>query len=157
MLWYFQIFFCPWKHKKTPSKVAHNRPQAFFSQVRPSCPNQPRIDFSYHKMSGTSICSLICALPVWFTLSKNKSLILFNQKNTNAEDKKTPSDFHGGFLRLRRNLCEFWKWSWSRFASIRLGKLGVQSRVHSFIYSWSISHILEHELFCLGRLGSSGQ
>ena len=23
-------------------------------------PNQPRIDFSYHKMSGTSICSLIC-------------------------------------------------------------------------------------------------
>jgi hypothetical protein len=27
-------------------------------------------------------------MPVWFTLSKNKSLILFNQKNTNAEDKK---------------------------------------------------------------------
>ena len=26
----------------------------------------------------------------------------------------------------------------------------------SFIYSWSISHILEHEFFCLGRLGSSG-
>ena len=50
-------------------------------------------------------------LPVWFTLSKNKSLILFNQKNTNAEDKKAPSDFHGGFLRLRRNLYEFWKLS----------------------------------------------
>ena len=32
----------------------------FFSQVQPDCPNQPRIDFSYHKMSGTSICSLIC-------------------------------------------------------------------------------------------------
>ena len=51
-------------------------------------------------------------LPVWFTLSKSKSLIFFNQKNTNVEDKKAPSDFHGGFLRLRRNLYEFWKWSW---------------------------------------------
>ena len=27
----------------------------------------------------------------------------------------------------------------------------------SSIYSWSISHNLEHEFFCLGRLGSSGQ
>ena len=27
----------------------------------------------------------------------------------------------------------------------------------SFIWSWSIRHILKHELFCLGRLGSSGQ
>ena len=26
----------------------------------------------------------------------------------------------------------------------------------SSIYSWSIGHILEHEFFCLGRLGSSG-
>ena len=26
----------------------------------------------------------------------------------------------------------------------------------SSIYSWSISHILEQEFFCLGRLGSSG-
>ena len=43
-----------------PSKVAHNWPQAFFSQVWPGCPNQPRIDFSYHKMSGTSIYSLFC-------------------------------------------------------------------------------------------------
>ena len=24
------------------------------------------------------------------------------------------------------------------------------------IYSWSTGHILEHEFFCLGRLGSSG-
>jgi hypothetical protein len=29
--------------------------------------------------------------------------------------------------------------------------------VPSFFYSLSISHILEHELFCLGRFGSSGQ
>ena len=27
----------------------------------------------------------------------------------------------------------------------------------SSIYSWSIGHILEHEFFCLGRLGSSGR
>ena len=26
----------------------------------------------------------------------------------------------------------------------------------SSIYSWSIDHILEHEFFCLGRLGSQG-
>ena len=26
----------------------------------------------------------------------------------------------------------------------------------SSIYSWSIGRILEHEFFCLGRLGSSG-
>ena len=28
--------------------------------------------------------------------------------------------------------------------------------VPSSIYSWSLSHILEHEFFCLSRLGSSG-
>ena len=27
--------------------------------------------------------------------------------------------------------------------------------IPSFIYSWSISHILEHKFFCLGHLGSS--
>ena len=26
----------------------------------------------------------------------------------------------------------------------------------SSIYSWSIDHILEHEFFCSGRLGSQG-
>ena len=26
----------------------------------------------------------------------------------------------------------------------------------SSMYSWSIDHILEHEFFCLGRLGSKG-
>ena len=38
-------------------KVAHNRPQTFFSQVRPGCPNQPRIDFSsyYYSCSGRSL------------------------------------------------------------------------------------------------------
>ena len=27
---------------------------------------------------------------------------------------------------------------------------------HNSVYSWSIGHILEHEFFCLGRLGSQG-
>ena len=26
----------------------------------------------------------------------------------------------------------------------------------SYIYNWSIGHILEYEFFCLGRLGSQG-
>ena len=57
------------KHEKITLKVAHNWPQTFFSQVPPGSPNQPRIDFSYHKMSGTSICSLICGLgPLMFTV-----------------------------------------------------------------------------------------
>ena len=59
MLRYFQIFFiffCLWKHKKPPSKVAHNRPQSFFSQYWPGCPNQPRIDLSYYKYVPRLIC-----------------------------------------------------------------------------------------------------
>ena len=30
------------------------------------------------------------------------------------------------------------------------------THIPSSIFSWSIGHILEHEFFCLGRLGSSG-
>ena len=51
---------CPWKHVKLCSKVAHNRPKTFFSQVRPGFPNQPRIDFSYYKYVPRLICLLIC-------------------------------------------------------------------------------------------------
>ena len=36
-------------------------------------------------------------------------------------------------------------------------KFIVHSTYPSFINSWSISHILEHEFFCFGRLASSGQ
>ena len=32
----------------------------------------------------------------------------------------------------------------------------VDSANPSSIYSWSIGHILEHEFFCYGRLGSQG-
>ena len=37
--------------------------------------------------------------------------------------------------------------------NIKLWKFG---SCPSSIYSWSIGHILEHEFFCLGRLGSQG-
>ena len=46
--------------KKWASKVAHDWPQTFFSQVWPGCPNQPRIDFSYYKYVPRLICLLIC-------------------------------------------------------------------------------------------------
>jgi hypothetical protein len=52
------------KLKKTPSKVAHNQPKPFISQSSPAHSPQPRIDFSNHKISGTSICSLICAVGI---------------------------------------------------------------------------------------------
>jgi hypothetical protein len=34
--------------------------------------------------------------------------------------------------------------------------LNVYRYTPSSIYSWSISHILDHEFFCLGCLGTSG-
>ena len=40
-------------------------------------------------------------------------------------------------------------YSWSLFFHFDIFR-------YSSIYSWSISHILEHEFFCFGRLGSSG-
>ena len=55
----FQMFIDPENIKKRTQKLLIIGPK-LFSQARPGCPNQPRIDFSYHIMSGTSICSLIC-------------------------------------------------------------------------------------------------
>ena len=57
---FFQLFVGK-KNKKTPSKVAHNRPKPFFSQSSPAHSQQPKIDFSYHKNVPPSICSLNCA------------------------------------------------------------------------------------------------
>ena len=54
------IYFAHENIKKCPQKLLIIDPKLVFSQVWPGCPNQPRIDFSYHKMSVTSICSLIC-------------------------------------------------------------------------------------------------
>ena len=52
------VFFYPKKVKKQASKVAHNRPNPLFFIVQPR--PQPRIEFSYYKISGPDICSLIC-------------------------------------------------------------------------------------------------
>jgi len=50
--------------KKLNSFFAHenikNRPQKFFFTVLLSCPNQPRIDFSYYEYVPRFICLLIC-------------------------------------------------------------------------------------------------
>ena len=54
------VFFYPEKVKKRASKVAHNRPNPFFSQSSPDHNPQPKIDFSYYEISGPDICSLIC-------------------------------------------------------------------------------------------------
>ena len=43
---FFTFILCSWNIKKWTSKVALSQPQTFFLQVRPGCPNQPRIDFS---------------------------------------------------------------------------------------------------------------
>ena len=48
--------------KNGPQKLLIIGPNLFFSQSSPAHSPQPRIDFSYHNMSGTSICSLICAI-----------------------------------------------------------------------------------------------
>ena len=60
-------------------------PKLFF-QFWPSCPNQPRIDFSYYKYVPRLICLLICGLNCPTDPNKPKSQILFRKKDT-------PQDF----------------------------------------------------------------
>ena len=55
----FKQIFDPEKVKKRVSKVAHNRPNPFFSQSSPDHSPQPRINFSYYEISGPD-CSFIC-------------------------------------------------------------------------------------------------
>ena len=73
----FELIFCPWKHKKWASKVAHNRPQTFFSQVRPGCPIQLKIDFSYYEYVPRLICFLICGSALNKHSQKKWCVILF--------------------------------------------------------------------------------
>ena len=63
--------------KKWASKVAHNRPKLLFSQSSPAYSQQPGIDFSYYKMPGTSICSLICDLYVHRLATVFRNHIIF--------------------------------------------------------------------------------
>ena len=75
------LFFAHENIKKRASKVAHNWPRTFFSQVLPGCPNQPRIDFSYYKYVQRFICLLICGLnpqkrlSTYFGAQKNRWFI----------------------------------------------------------------------------------
>jgi hypothetical protein len=61
-------FFAHENMKKLRSKVAQNRPQTFFSQVWPSCPNQPRIDFSYYQNVSWSVCRIQIGMQIKSTL-----------------------------------------------------------------------------------------
>ena len=61
MLQYFQFFFVFFGHenmKKTPSKVAHNRPQTFFSSTGPAAQTSPELIFHVINMSQDSSVSL---------------------------------------------------------------------------------------------------
>ena len=63
------------------------------------------------------------------------------------------------FLRRRREgvsfpPCQYFYWIWdAKGISNRYYYFQVEYAKPSFIYSWSISHILEHEFFCLGSSG----
>ena len=46
--------------KNWPQKLLIISPNPFISQSSPDHSPQPRIDFSYYKISGPDICSLIC-------------------------------------------------------------------------------------------------
>ena len=63
MIFSFFFFFALKNIKKTPSKVSHNRPHAFFT----ARPKPAENCFTYHKMSGTNICFLICGCGPWVT------------------------------------------------------------------------------------------
>ena len=52
---------------------------------------------------------------------------------------------------LCKHMTFFLVWAFGQCNSTEL------SHGPSFIYNWSIAHILEQEFFCLGCLGSSGQ
>ena len=84
MVQYFQkknIFnFCPWKHKKRASKVAHNRPQTFFHSTGPAAQTSPELIFHIINMSQDSSVSL----SVLYNLEvrkENEGLIYYKKKN----------------------------------------------------------------------------
>jgi hypothetical protein len=59
----FKLIFFHKNFKKLASNVAHNWPRPFYFTVQPR--PQPRIDFSYHEISGPDICSLICGKSIY--------------------------------------------------------------------------------------------
>ena len=67
--------------KKRALKVAHNRPNPFFSQSSPDHSPQPRMDFSYYEISEPDICSLICSLDFNQACNINIGWTLASQRN----------------------------------------------------------------------------
>jgi hypothetical protein len=57
-----KLLFAHENIKKTASKVAPNRPQTFFSQVQPGCPEHPELIFHIINMSQDSSVSLSVVL-----------------------------------------------------------------------------------------------
>jgi hypothetical protein len=51
--------------KNWPQKLLIISPDPFISQSSPDHSPQPRIDFSYHEISGPDICFLICDLHMY--------------------------------------------------------------------------------------------
>ena len=69
---------------------------------------------------------------------------LFQISNFHNNFRNVFSVNHNGFVRNN---------SWNIVILIKVGMLRF---LPSSIHSWSIGHILEHELFCLGHLGWAG-
>ena len=65
-------FFCPWKHEKLPSKVAHNQPQFFFSVrtwlPKRTYPNGPQTEIPYHQKPFNA------ELGIWTGLTHNRQV-----------------------------------------------------------------------------------
>ena len=91
-------FFALENIKKHPQKLLIIGPQTFFLQIRPGCPNQPRIDFSYHKMSGTSICSFICA-----------ARLIYNDFECHTASQAKQKSLWGTWTKKVKNLRYNWK------------------------------------------------
>ena len=70
------IYFLPMKTEKNGSqKMLIIGPKLFFTVLH-GCPNQPRIDFSYHKYVPRLICLLICGQQFLIDLMNSESLFL---------------------------------------------------------------------------------
>ena len=59
---HFKFIFCPWKHKKLPSKVAYLWQFSFFFLCSPDCPKQPRIKYPFYRFLYLMICGTISGI-----------------------------------------------------------------------------------------------
>ena len=72
------IYFCPWKRT---SKVAHNRPQTFFSQYCLAAQTSPELIFHIINMSqGSSVSLSVIIMHLCFTKKLHKFLYFENTR-----------------------------------------------------------------------------